>query len=141
MGLTDYDSPAGRLTEVLVGLIVLTAALFLGYFGVKGAIQYAGGSRAAPADPLACAIGITVGIAGCYLAFRLIVGWHEQQALLPHLVLLLCGLGAIAGGVWFAIIQKELGKPLSASFSQSGYFIFMGVAAIGLWWHRRSRWG
>ena len=140
MGLTDYDSPAGRLVEVFVGLIVLAMALFLGYFGVKGAIAYAGGSRAAPADPVACAIGLTVGVAGSFLAFRLIAGWHEERALLPHVVLLLCGVGAIAGGIWMAMIERDLGGSLVTGIQQYSYFLVVGVAAIGLWWHRRRQW-
>jgi hypothetical protein len=136
--LRDPDTPAGRPVEVLVGLIVLASAVFFGYFGVKGAMEYAGGSRAAPADPLAWSIGIGVGLAGGYLGLRLITGWREEKALLPNVALLLCGLGAIVGGIWVEVIGLELGQPFKETLGPAVIFTFAGMTALRVWWRRRN---
>src|SRR3989449_6128925 len=49
------------------------------YFGIGGAIAYLHGSRAAPADPVACGIGIVGGVWFGFLGLRLITGWHEDR--------------------------------------------------------------
>ena len=130
-----FDS-AGRWLEVPLGVFLLVAASLFAYFGAKGAWAYLHGSRAAPADPVACAIGLGAGVSLGYLAFRLISGWHEERPLLPNLFLLFAALGAIAGAIWFVLIARELHEPLNQQLRAIEIFGFVGVAGLVLWWRR-----
>ena len=127
---------AGRWLEVPLGLFVLAAAGFFGYFGATGAWAYLHGSRAAPADPLACGIGLGASVWLGHLAFRLISGRHEERPLLPTLFLLLAALASIAGAVWFVIIARQLDEPVGQQIRAIEISGFVGIAGIVLWWRR-----
>jgi hypothetical protein len=133
------DSPAGRPIEVLGGLFVLAAAIGFGFFGAKGGIAYIHGSREAPADPLACTIGIIVGLIGGFLAVRLIAGWREERPLLPQTFLLPCSLACLGMGVYTLVLERQLGRPMTGALYELLGFGSIGVAGLGLWWHRRAR--
>ncbi len=131
-----YFQDTGRLVELLVGVIVLAVALPLGFFGVRGAIMHLHGSTAAPADHVAAAVGIVAGLGGGYVGLRLLVGWHEDEALLPAFFLFLAGVGAIAGGIWFAILSRGMhaSDPTDSRFPY--LFAVVGVGGILLAWRR-----
>lgn len=116
--------------------MTLAVAGCFGYFGVHGAWAYLHGSREAPADPVACAIGIAVFLGLGHVAFRLLAGWHLERPLLPGVFLLLGSLGAIAGAVWAWTIQRSLGAPLLEQVRQFVLFAGAGLAGLGLWWQR-----
>jgi len=127
---------AGRWLEIPLGVFLLGAAGFFAYFGAKGAWAYLHGSRAAPADPVACAIGLGASVWLAYIAFRLIAGWHEDRPLLPNLFLLLSAVGAIVGALWFLVIARELHEPLGEQLRAIEVFGLVGIAGIVLWWRR-----
>ena len=130
-----YFRDTGRVLEVVVGLIVLAVALPLGYFGARGAVMFLRGSRAAPADPLAAAVGIVAGLGGGFVGLRLLLGWHDEQALLPNALLFLAGIGAIGGAIWIAIIDREL-HGSSTELRYSLLFAVVGIIAVVLAWRR-----
>ena len=134
-----YFQDAGRLVEVLVGLLVLAVALLMGYFGVRGAIMYLHGSRAAPADPVAMVIGLAVGVGGGFTGLRLLVGWREDEALLPTVFLLVAGLGAIAGGIWGETVHRQLRGSSNDGPDSSYLFALVGVLGVVLAWQRWRR--
>jgi hypothetical protein len=131
-----YFESAGRWFEVPFGLLLLAPAGFFGYFGATGAWAYLHGSRAAPADPLACGIGLGASIWLGHLAIRLISGRHEERPLLSNLFLLVAALGAIAGAIWFVLVARELHEPLAEQLRFIEFFGFVGVAGVVLWWRR-----
>ncbi len=131
-----YFEPADRIDQVVFGLVLLAAAGFLGYFGIKGAIAYIHGSRAGPSDPLACGIGILGGLGGGYLSLRLLTGWHAERALIPNAFLLCAGLGAVAGSVWFLSLTAALHDSLWSALGPAMATGAAGVAAVVLWWRR-----
>lgn len=126
-----------RASDIFFGLVTLTVAGFFGYFGVHGAWAYLHGSREAPADPVACAIGIAVFLWLGHVAFRLLAGWHLERPLLPGVFLLLGSLAAIAGAVWFLTIDRSIGAPLPQQVEQFVVFAGAGLAGLRLWWQRR----
>jgi len=128
--------PAGRFAEVYGGLMVLGASGLLGYFGVHGTLMYFHGSRTAPADPFACAIGLAAGIGGGYVGLRLVFGWREDRALLPNIFLLVGGVTALVGAVWFVFLNASLRGSIGADLTISYLFGLVGVAALLLWWRR-----
>jgi hypothetical protein len=134
--MREYFKPAGRPAEIYGGLIVLGTAALLGYFGVRGTIMHLHGSRAAPADPIACAIGIAAGIGGGYIGLRLVLGWREDRALLPTAFLFLSGVAALASAVWFILLNASLHGSTSADLGISYMFGLVGVGALLLWWRR-----
>jgi len=132
----DLLKPASRSQEIHAGIWVLGVALVLGYFGARGAIMYLHGSRAAPADPVACAIGILAGFVGSYLGVRMLFGWHEERALVPTLFLLVGGVSALAGAIWFITINRALHGSILEDAWLGYYFGLVGLTAIILWWRR-----
>src|SRR2546430_5998653 len=114
-----YFESAGRWFEIPFGLFLPARAGFFGYFSLTGAWAYLHGSRAAPADPLACGIGLAASLWLGYLAFRLISGRHEERPLLPNLFLLFAAVGAIAGAIWFLVIAHDLRSEEHTSELQS----------------------
>jgi hypothetical protein len=132
--------PADRVDQILYGLVLLAAACFLGYFGIKGAIGFLRGSRAAPSDPLACAIGILGGLGSGYLSVRLLIGWQDDRPLLPNLFLLCAGLGALAGTLWFLILTAQVNESVWSVVTPALVMGSAGVGALVLWW-RRTRQG
>ena len=140
----DHDSnpyflPAGRRLEIAVGLFVLAVAALLGFFGIRGAVAYFHGSRAAPADPIACAIGLLALVVFGFLGLRLVTGWADERPLLPNLFLFLAALGCLAGSVWFAIISRQLHEPLGEQLRMLEVFGVAGVTGLLLWWRRLHR--
>ncbi len=131
-----YFESAGRWFEIPFGLFLLAPAAFFAYFGATGAWAYLHGSRAAPADPLACGIGLGASVWLGHLAFRLISGRHEERPLLPNLFLLVAALGSIAGAVWFLVIAHELHEPVGQQIRMIEIFGFVGIAGVVLWWRR-----
>ena len=138
--LTKYFKPAGRFTEIYGGLMVLGASALLGYFGLRGALMYFHGFRAAPADPFACAIGLAAGIGGGYVGLRLVFGWSEDRALLPSVFLLCGGVTALVGAVWFIFLNMSLRGSIANDLTIGYLFGLVGVGALLLWW-RRTRGG
>ena len=138
---TQFMENADRFQQVYAGIFVLAAGLLLGYFGIRGAIMYLHGSRAAPADPVACAIGILAGFTGGYFGLRLLVGWHDESALLPTAFLFVGGAAAIAGGIWFITINRSLHAPLTDDLRTGYWFGAVGIGAITLGWRRMRRRG
>ena len=135
--LPSFEAP--RWIEIPVGLLVLAVAGLFAYFGIGGAIAYLHGSRAAPADPVACGIGIVGGVWFGFLGLRLITGWHEDRPLLPNAFLFCAALGAIGGAVWFAIIAGQLHKPMQEQRQYIELFGLTGAAGLVLWWRRVRR--
>jgi hypothetical protein len=134
--VTNYLRRTNRFDEILFAVAFLALAGFLGYFGLRGASLYFQGSRAAPADPIASAIGITASVALLYLALRLIFHWHGDGPLLPTPVLLICGLGAIGGAIWFAVLEHQLSGSFTGDLQTSLASAGAGVGALALWWRR-----
>lgn len=135
----DLLKPASRFQEIYAGIAVLGTALLLGYFGVRGAIMYLHGSRAAPADPVACAIGILAGFVGGYLGVRMLFGWRENRSLVPTLFLFVAGLGAVAGAIWFISIDRSLHGSVLEQAQLGYWFGLIGLTAIILGWRRWRR--
>jgi hypothetical protein len=136
----EYLQPANRIQEVYAGIFVLGAALLMGYFGVRGAIMHLCGSHEAPADPLASAIGIAVGFGGSYAGLRLLLGWRQDRALVPNLFLIIGGLGALAGALWFISIDRSLHGSVWDQVKYGYVFGGAGIASLILGWRRiRSR--
>ncbi len=135
----DLFKRASRSQELGAGTIVFLASLMLGYFGVHGAIMYLHGSRAAPADPIACAIGLLAGFGGSYLGLRMLFGWREQSVLVPTLFLLVGGIGALAGGIWFIAINGVHAASIFRDAWMGYWFGCIGLAAIALGWRRLRR--
>jgi len=131
-----YFESAGRWFEIPFGLFLLAPAGFFGYFSLTGTWAYLHGSRAAPADPLACGIGLAASLWLGYLAFRLISGRHEERPLLPNLFLLFAAVGAIAGAIWFLVIAHDLHEPFGQQVRVIEVFGFVGVTGLVLWWRR-----
>ncbi len=126
-----------RASDIFFGLVTLTVAGFFGYFGVHGAWAYLHGSREAPADPIACAIGIAVFLWLGHVAFRLLAGWHLERPLLPGVFLLLGSVGAIAGAVYSVMIARLVHEPLIEQLKLAIVFGGAGLAGLRLWWQRR----
>ena len=137
--MVDYFRRTNRFDEILFSALFLAMAAFMGFFGIRGAILYLGGSRSAPADPVAWSIGIGAALGLVYLALRLLLRWHGDGPLLPDSVLLVCGLAALAGAVWLASLEHELTgsyfRDTRATFACAGG----GVGALILWWRRIKR--
>jgi hypothetical protein len=131
-----YFEAAGRWFEIPFGLFLLAPAGLFGYFGAIGAWAYLHGSRAAPADPLACGIGLGASVWLGHLAFRLIAGRHEGRPLLPNLFLLVAALGSLGGAIWFLVIAHELHEPFGQQLRLIEVFGFVGIAGVVLWWRR-----
>ncbi len=134
-----FFESAGRWFEIPFGVLLLAPAGFFGYFGITGAWAYVHGSRAAPADPLACGIGLGASVWLGYLAVRLVLGRHEERPLLPNVFLVVAALGSIAGAIWFVIIARDLHEPLTEQLRFLEFFGFVGVAGLVLWWRRVRR--
>jgi hypothetical protein len=132
----DLLKPANRFQEIYAGIFVLAAALLLGYFGVRGAIMYLHGSRAAPADPVACGIGLLAGFGGGYAGVRLLLGWHGDQALLPTVFLFVGGAAALVGGLWFILINRALHGSILQDAQIGYWFGLIGITALVLGWRR-----
>ena len=133
---SDLLKPANRFQEIYGGATVLLVALMLGYFGVRGAIMHFHGSHAAPADPVASAIGIVAGLGGTYYGLRLLLGWREQDALVPNAFLILGGLGALVGAVWFISINRSLHGSVWDDFLFGYCFGLIGITSLVLGWRR-----
>ena len=127
-----------RFDEISFGILFLAVALFFGFFGFRGAFLYARGSREAPADPLAWGIGILACAALTYLAFRLFLGRHRARSLLPNLVLLLCGVGGLAGAIWMIELNEQVHGSLLQDYP-AALAGAAGVAALVQWWRRTHR--
>ena len=140
-GSDDFSKPAGRFTEVLVGLIVLTVSLFGIYAGAKGAWAYLHGSRAATADPVACGLGLIAGPWFAFVGLRSLLGWAEDYPLLPTFMLPVMGLIATGFGVWFYLDSRRFHEPI-ADLVQVLYVFFLGASmSFGLWWWRIRKGG
>ena len=131
-----FFASAGRWFEIPFGVLLLAPAGLFGYFGIIGAWAYVHGSRAAPADPLACGIGLGASVWLGHLAVRLILGRREEGPLLSNVFLFVAALGAIAGAIWFVIIARDLHEPLAEQLRFLEFFGFIGVAGLVLWWRR-----
>ena len=132
--------PAGRFREVLVGSVALIAAAGFGYFGASGAWMYLHGSRAAPADPRAAAIGIATCIWITYVGVRLLRGGHREQPLLPNAVLLTASVASLLAGIWFVFTAIHLAESWPEVAQTFVAFVAAGGAGLVLWWRRiRSR--
>ena len=136
-----YLQDPGRVLGILVGLIVLAVAGLLGLFGVRGALMYAQGSRAAPADPVASAIGIGAGVWGAYTGLRLVIGWGTNRALLSPLLLFLGGAGSLVGGIWLLILDRQLHGSSGTELGMAVAFGLLGVTTMALAVRRWRRHG
>jgi hypothetical protein len=137
----DPAEPAGRFTEVLVGLMVFAISLLGIYAGAKGAWAYLHGSRAATSDPLACALGLLGGPWFAFVGLRLLLGWAEEYPLLPTFMLPIMGLIATGFGVWFYLNGRQFHEPLATQV-QPLYAFFLGAImsfSLWLWRIRRDR--
>ena len=135
----DLLKPARRSQEVSGGIIVFLVALMMGYFGIRGAIMHFHGSHAAPADPVASAIGIVAGLGGTYCGLRLFLGWHEQGALVPNIFLIVGGAVAVAGGAWFISINRSLHGSAWDDLRFGYWFGLIGVTSLVFGWRRIRR--
>jgi hypothetical protein len=135
--LTKYFEPAGRFMEILVGVLILSASGLLGYFGARGAWMYLHGSRAATADPFACAIGLGAGMWGAYSGVRMLCGWRKDRALVPAALLLVAGMFALLGGALLVILDLSLHLSLPRALGVGITLAMVGIAAIKFWWRRR----
>ena len=132
----DQTAPAGRFTEILVGLFVLALSLLGIYAAAKGAWAYLHGSRAATSDPLACGIGLVAGPWFAFIGLRLLLGWAEDYPLLPTFMLPIIGVIATGFGIWFYIDGRRFHESL-ATQAQPLYVFFLGATmSLGLWWWR-----
>src|SRR5881409_3573446 len=125
-----FFESAGRWFEIPFGVLLLAPAGLFGYFGIIGAWAYLHGSRAAPADSLACGIGLGASVWLGHLAFRFISGRHEERPLLPNLLLLVAAVGSIAGAIWFLVIAHQLHEPLGQQLRLLEVFGFVGIAGL-----------
>jgi hypothetical protein len=128
----DDLGSTSRLQEVYAGILVLGAALVMGYLATREAITELRGSSATPPHTVAIATGILAGIGGGYFGLRLLLGWHRDRALLPLAFLFCGGVGALAGAVW--VITLDHGPDNSPQIG----FLFgaVGITALILWWRR-----
>ena len=132
----DASQPAGRLLEIVVGLIVLTVSLLGIYAGAKGAWAYLHGSRAATADPLACGLGLIAGPWFAFVGLRSVLGWAEDYPLLPTFMLPVMGLIATVFGIWFYLDGRRFHESLGQQM-QPLYVFFLGASmSFSLWWWR-----
>jgi hypothetical protein len=131
-----YFEPTDRFDGIVFGLFLLAVAGFLGSFGIKGAIGYLHGSRAAPSDPVACAVGILGGLGAGYVSLRLLTGWRSDRPLLSNLILFCGGIGALAGAAWYVLLTKQLNEPLWNAIRPASVAGAIGVGALALWWRR-----
>ena len=130
----DYLESPGRGFELAFGIGLLAPAAFFGYYGITGAWAYFHGSRAAPSDPLACGIGLALAVWLAYLSGRLISGRHRESPLLPNLILLLAGLGSIAGAIWAFVLFRD--ESLREQMRIVEVFGTAGIGGLTLLWHR-----
>src|SRR5262245_41414630 len=119
----DPAEPAGRLPEILIGLVVFGISLLGIYAGAKGAWAYLHGSRAATSDPVACGLGLIAGPWFAFIGLRLILGWAEEYPLLPTFLLPVMGLIAAGFGLWFYLN----GRRFHESFSQQAGPLYLFV--------------
>ena len=124
-----------RFDEIVYGILFLVLATFCGFFGFRGAYLYLGGSREAPADPLYWGLAIVAAVVLILLAWRLFSGRHRAGSFLPNVVLLVFGLGAIAGAIWFFQLNRELHGSI-ADASPGFLAATAGGAALVQWWRR-----
>ena len=134
--MVDYFRRTNRFDELLFSALFLAMAAFMGFFGVRGALLYLGGSRSAPADPVAWSIGIGAALGLIYLALRLLLRWRGDGPLLPDGLLLVCGLAALAGAAWFAGMEHDLTGSYFHDTRTTFFCAGGGVGALVLWWRR-----
>ena len=132
----DSGAPAGRFTEIFVGLIVLVTSLLGIYAGARGAWAFLHGSREATSDPVACGLGLIAGPWFAFIGLRLLLGWAEDYPLLPTFMLPIMGLIATGFGVWFYFDGRRFHESLAVQ-AQPLYVFFLGASmSFGLWWWR-----
>jgi hypothetical protein len=131
-----YFREAGRWLEIPVGLFALAAGGFGLVFGAKGYIAYAHGSRAAPADPFACTIGVLGGLIVCFYGLKLVFNWSRHGVLITNAALPLAALACFGMAAWLLYLGHELGTPLSEELRPVYGAVLVGSGALVLWWRR-----
>jgi len=131
--VTDCFRGLERFERIGYSVLLLPVIGFFGYYGMRGALLYAGGSRTAPAEPFAWGIGLGVALGASYVALHLLRGASTR---LPQLFLLISGLGALAGAVWFVLLSQDLGEPWSEVLKTVVMLGGVGTMALILWWRR-----
>jgi hypothetical protein len=115
--------------------LVIVGALGV-YAGLRGLIAYYDGSRAAPADPIACTIGIVGGGWALWIGLRLCTGRAVGRPLLSPPLLLITSVGCLAAAVWWWHLFGQTSEPLLRRVEAFGAPAGIGILGLVLLWRR-----
>jgi len=128
-----FDQPPPLFVRVFgLGFAVLGG--FGIYAGIKGFIALVHGSHAAPADPLACTIGVLGGAWAGTIGLRFLIAPDTARPVLSQPLLFLASLGALAGTAWFWTFTDAPDFRLKLTLEFGG----AGILGLVLWWSRRK---
>ena len=114
-----------RPGDFLLGIVALATGSFFLYFGVRGAIGRAGGTREAWTEPWVFMLGVLAGTWMLSMSVRILRGPSRYRTnLLSRAELLVLSLGAIAGAIWAFGYARD----------QAIYFLIIGLGGLGRWW-------
>jgi hypothetical protein len=130
-----FRQPSRPRQLALGSFLAIVGALGL-YAGVRGLIAFQNGSRAAPADPVACTIGIVGGGWALWIGLRLCKGSAVHRPLLSQSLLLVTSLGCLVAAVWWWWLFGQTHESLLQRLEGFGVPAGIGILELVLLWRR-----
>jgi len=125
-----------RSGQIAYGVSFLTVGVLGLYAGIRGFIAFYNGSHEAPADPVACTIGLVGGAWLVWIGIRLCAGSAAQHHLISQPLLLLLSIGCLGGAVWMWRLFGQTNEALPERLKVVVIFGGAGILGLILLWRR-----